>query len=1229
MLNVFFSIITSRLTWSFLGITAISLIIWFIGPIISIGDAVPFASISTRVITIISFFFVWLLYQVIPRLYHSWINQKLVKQLNISQDENEENKQKEIYITLAERFSDAAKLLKKAYFAGLYNKNKPSWINFFNRQYIYQLPWYLVIGAPNSGKTTALANSGLHFPLSDYLGKSALYSMQGMDSCNWWFTNKAVLLDTAGRYTAQDSFPQQDADEWQNFIRLLKKYRTRQPLNGVIITISVEDLLNPSTEKRDQQAYILRRRLSELHEQLKIQLPIYVMITKTDLLKGFSAYFSHFDKKSREQIWGFNFPWDKWDKKIDFDLYEIFVQQYSQLQQRLDAELPTILLNGHNSRQCAESYLFPQEFATLHPLIAQYLEIVFAKSGFEIPYYPRGLYFTSGTQEGIPFDNVMEKLNHSFQLPTDNNNNAMSWGNDKGIIHSNLTHETYFLKNLLENIFQEAGIAGCNRWWVYRKRFWGGLGYIISIAILALVTNLLLVSYENNKNYLLKVQEKIPAIVELGDKLNKNSNDIYSLLPILNNLINLDENQSLTHLDKSPFFSFDPPLSYRMGLYSGEQVSSASQSLYKKALQTLLLPQVAAIITDQLRNDNNDDAEKTYNTLKAYQMLYQPKYYDGKFLHDWVMQYLKTHLKADITQEQLQQIEVHIGQLLDNQFVTSPFIRDDSLIEKKRALISRIPPAQRAYNYLKHKLTHDPDLAPVSLDTLAGPQAELVFSRISGAPITDGIPGMFTPAGYQKGIEKNINTFLTTLYSQNNWVLGINTREQTDEEIKSLVKQFYINDYIYQWVNFLADIRLNHIDSLKQRINIARLLSSFDSPMRNLLINLSKNVTLNENSNNDKKLSNLVKSQSDKLTNLSPKPIPKQLTKQLTKQILPNNNQPTPEQEIEEFFSQFIELAKKENQKNQNIPFDKTLKEIGELYQYLISVEHATNIGMPMPPNKIITQLQATAGLLPMPFRNMVSSLVIGASSDTQLSDMKNVDKHFSAEIGVFCNQAIANRYPLMPKSQRDIKPDDMALMFAPKTGLMDSFFQKNLEGKVDTTLPTWQFMPGVNGKPLPGGKTLLKPFQQAQIIRDALFTSGTPTPLFRVMVRPISMDNNILSMTLDVDGQKLEYSHGPQLSQLISWPGPAKTNQVRIQLNLSDGTTTNLSTSGFWALNRLLNHAKHTWGDKAHVDDMSLRAIFNISGHNVSLEFTPSSIFSPFKLPTFFCPSPMLLKAA
>ena len=130
-----------------------------------------------------------------------------------------------------------------------------------------------------------------------------------------------------------------------------------------------------------------------------------------------------------------------------------------------------------------------------------------------------------------------------------------------------------------------------------------------------------------------------------------------------------------------------------------------------------------------------------------------------------------------------------------------------------------------------------------------------------------------------------------------------------------------------------------------------------------------------------------------------------------------------------------------------------------------------------------------------------------------------------------------------MARARRDVTPDDLARMFAPNSGLMDSFFRDNLQGKVDTTRANWRFTPGVDGKTLPGGEGILRSFQQAQRIRDAFFANGTATPSYRVTVRPVRMDNDILNLTLDIDGQLFKYSHGPQVPLVVSWPGTRNTN--------------------------------------------------------------------------------------
>src|SRR6185436_9073050 len=132
-----------------------------------------------------------------------------------------------------------------------------SWLS--RRRQIYQLPWYVFIGAPGAGKTTALLHSGLRFPLAERLGTAPVAGIGGTRQCDWWFTDQAVFIDTAGRYTTQDSHAAADAREWHRFLQLLRRYRPIQPSNGVIVTGSTPDLLHGGAELQQQAEAVHKR----------------------------------------------------------------------------------------------------------------------------------------------------------------------------------------------------------------------------------------------------------------------------------------------------------------------------------------------------------------------------------------------------------------------------------------------------------------------------------------------------------------------------------------------------------------------------------------------------------------------------------------------------------------------------------------------------------------------------------------------------------------------------------------------------------------------------------------------------------------------------------------------------------------------------------------------------------------------------------------------------------
>src|SRR5881392_3812602 len=126
-------------------------------------------------------------------------------------------------------------------------------------QALYELPWYMIIGNPAAGKSSAIKHSGLTFPIP---GSKAVQGVGGTRNCDWFFTTDGILLDTAGRYSVFEA----DRAEWFSFVDLLKKYRRRAPFNGILIAVSVAELMGGQPQKAIELARSLRTRVQELTE---------------------------------------------------------------------------------------------------------------------------------------------------------------------------------------------------------------------------------------------------------------------------------------------------------------------------------------------------------------------------------------------------------------------------------------------------------------------------------------------------------------------------------------------------------------------------------------------------------------------------------------------------------------------------------------------------------------------------------------------------------------------------------------------------------------------------------------------------------------------------------------------------------------------------------------------------------------------------------------------------
>lgn len=267
---------------------------------------------------------------------------------------------------------------------------------------VYKLPWFVLMGEPGCGKTSTLTNSGLDFPL----GRDEVPGFGGTRNYNWWFTNEAVILDTAGRIAFQEEGTT-DKVEWEYFLKLLKGNRPRCPINGVIIALPADKLLRDTPDERMAKAAVLRERLRQIHQTLGVRFPTFVLVTKMDLVGGFSEFFEEIrvDLQQRNQMFG-------WSRPGEFqEAYEPsgFRDAFDSVHGRLRDWAMRYLQRKATDDELGMIVTFPEAFRELGKPLDDFIGTIFQKSPLVEPPFFRGFYFTSAVQEGAPIFSVFSR----------------------------------------------------------------------------------------------------------------------------------------------------------------------------------------------------------------------------------------------------------------------------------------------------------------------------------------------------------------------------------------------------------------------------------------------------------------------------------------------------------------------------------------------------------------------------------------------------------------------------------------------------------------------------------------------------------------------------------------------------------------------------------------------------------------------------------------------------
>ncbi len=268
---------------------------------------------------------------------------------------------------------------------------------------LYALPWYMLIGESGSGKTKAVNSAGLS---SMFVKINKTPGISGTRNCDWWLFEEAIILDAAGRRSIPVD-EGRDKEEWRNFFSLLVRFRKKEPLNGVVATIGADKLMNAGPGEVEADGRALRRRLDELRRASGATPPVYILVTKCDLIQGMTRFCDRLSHKTLSQAMGAL----NYDRTNDITAFH--ERSAHTIGERLK-DLRLLLLTGRGAHSGAGIdpglLLFPKEFDNLKFGLRAFLKGVFKENPPRETPLLRGIYYSSGKQEERPHSHFLKSM---------------------------------------------------------------------------------------------------------------------------------------------------------------------------------------------------------------------------------------------------------------------------------------------------------------------------------------------------------------------------------------------------------------------------------------------------------------------------------------------------------------------------------------------------------------------------------------------------------------------------------------------------------------------------------------------------------------------------------------------------------------------------------------------------------------------------------------------------
>ncbi|MDR2573373.1 MAG: type VI secretion system membrane subunit TssM [Desulfovibrio sp.] len=1104
------------------------LFVWLVGPLVAVAGHVLLDGVTARLVATIILIFFWGLFVALSA---SRQRKKALAEPGKAEELEKEmmsrNLLREEVDYIKERLRAAIKTVTTSNFYGARGRSR------------YTLPWYLVLGTSNCGKTSFLLNSGLKFPLNEQADRH-LYTLKSTERCEILYGNDAVFVDTPGTYAG--SRPETPIHKiWTALLRKLFSIRPARPLNGIIVCVSMRDIIDADQARREHLGRTIRTRLGETLKALRSYVPVYLVFTKCDAVQGFAQFFTHLSRSERGQVFGCPSLTETMEPGA-------VRTELKALMQTLNTQ---IIPKIHQERDVAargEMFRFPQELATLGPRIEDFINEAFGPSRYHKPVMFRGFFFTCA----LSSHDVMAAAAREGELSFQQGFAATVGDYAKG----------FFIDRLLErHIIPEARLAATDKeqlWGIRLRRY----GMQFAAAALFLFAGIFLsASFMNNYSRLetldaiyaafSKEQKAVPAIV-----------DAKVTLPELATLA-----RSVTVYEPGE----DSAIGYGLGLYQGKTFDRASKAAYLGTLNSRFMPPIRNAAAEKVERSLNDP-QTLKSALRAYLMLCQPRYLNVKFINEWLEQQWSARYmgQADVQAG----LRRHMDYLIAHGIV--PVEPDADLVDRARKALLKIPLAELVYQRMQEEAVES-GRPPFTF------RAAIGESPFSGD--TTAIPALYTREGYEEFLIKRCPGIIRNLTGES-WIFGANPLTLSVLDVGRVHKEvrvMYFRDYTKYWNQAVQALQIRTPSTIADARNLAARLTTGTPPAVLVLREIIANTDFIIADEAPGEVSEAVKGEAarkaqEKLGRKTGNKIARAVVAQGSKNVEELRKQAQEEAQreaaaVRQYFLPLESLL--DSSGNPNPPLqavNTNMVNTGDYFARLLASDNRDQriltalLEIAEEKDDTLRRMESSAEHLPAPVRGWYATVVAGGLRDMLNITARNINRAYQGQVLSIYDKTLRSHYPFTLGAERDVGLNEFTEFFR-AGGILDNFYDVNLRPFVTRN----GMLLSIMGRTLPLSGQAVAQLQRANRVQDAFFMSGRELTI-SILMEPYALDASLKRVSLDYAGKSIKYWHGPVQGAAFTWPaGSGQSTSAILEFDDLHDIVSKNETRGEWALFRLL----------------------------------------------------------